>query len=169
MYSAQALADGKYEASDLPDAVTISGVSYSRSGTSYGNTTNGVIFEEDVWAKYTNGTRSERPCLIQGGVEDQFADSYTLDASIGDLVGGGTVTRISLCRWEGTDACGNKLYLHYGDSIEVPFGENYKWTAIANVYQEGCGFDANFISLKDDPQNSPIGLYIGGIGDITVS
>jgi hypothetical protein len=86
MYPAQALADGFYSASDLPDAVTISGVSYSRSGLGYGNTTNGVILEENVWARYTNGSRSSRACLIQGGVEDQFADTYTVDIASGALV-----------------------------------------------------------------------------------
>jgi hypothetical protein len=117
MYPAQALADGFYSASDLPDAVTISGVSYSRSGLGYGNTTNGVILEENVWARYTNGSRSSRACLIQGGVEDQFADTYLATAvfsgsgAIQDSFGldfstDGTynieITRTSLCEWLGT-------------------------------------------------------------------
>jgi hypothetical protein len=98
MYPAQGLADGDYSASDLPDDVTVDGASFSRSGTTYGNTTNGVIFEEDVWAKYRNGARSTRQCLIQGGVVDQFADTYTITTTFGFPPI--AVERVSLCRWE---------------------------------------------------------------------
>jgi hypothetical protein len=103
LYPAQALADGEYSANDLPDAVTVDGTSFSRSGTSYGNTTNGVILEENVWAKYRNAARSTRACLIQGGVKDQFADTYIIDFPFFDFASqGNVVTRTSLGRWEGT-------------------------------------------------------------------
>jgi hypothetical protein len=77
MYPAQALADALYSENDLPDNVIVDGTLFSRSGTNYGNTTNGVILEGNVWAKYQNGIRSQRNCLIQGGVVDEFADTYT--------------------------------------------------------------------------------------------
>jgi hypothetical protein len=81
MYPAQQLANGDYSENDLPAAVTVDGVSFNRSGTGYGDATNGVILEGNVWAKYRNGARSARPCLIQGGVVDQFASSYLLSLS----------------------------------------------------------------------------------------
>ena len=104
LYPAQCLADAIYTADDLPDNVTVNGASFPRSGTAYGNTTNGVIFEEDVWAKYTSGVRSSRPCLIQDGVEDQFADSYLVEMQMFyDYVRGNCiVTRTGRGIWEGT-------------------------------------------------------------------
>jgi hypothetical protein len=119
MYPAQSLADGEYSANDLPDAVTVDGTSFSRSGTSYGNTTNGVILEENVWAKYRNAARSTRACLIQGGVEDQFADTYTVT---GPPQGPVVVTRQSLCSWVGVDSCGDNVFLGFQDRPDVAYG-----------------------------------------------
>ena len=104
LYPAQFLADATYTADDLPDDVTVNETSFPKSGTAYGNTTNGVIFEEDVWVKYTSGVRSSQPCLIQGGVEDQFADSYLVEMQMFyDYVRGNCiVTRTGLGIWEGT-------------------------------------------------------------------
>jgi len=107
-YPAQLLVIQSYSSSDLPDAVTVDGVSYARNGTSYGDTTNGVLLEGNVWVKYKNGVRSPRPCLIQGGVEDQFADTYTVS---GEPLGSVTLTRVSLCLWTGLDSCGNTVFL----------------------------------------------------------
>jgi hypothetical protein len=58
MYPAQGLGGAQYRESDLPNAVTVDGTSFIRSGTQYGNTANGVILEGNVWAIYQNGTRS---------------------------------------------------------------------------------------------------------------
>jgi hypothetical protein len=179
MYPAQALADGEYSVSDLPDAVTVDGTSFSRSETSYGNTTNGVILEGNVWAKYSNGGRSTRACLIQGGVEDQFADTYTVTW---DAFGEGSpntnvvVTRESLCVWRGSDPCGNVIFLYYGDSAEIGFGVDYTWNLRLNNYVEECGnpdFLNYFISKDLDApsfQNSPVGYYPkNAVTDATVS
>jgi hypothetical protein len=102
MYPAQGLADAIYTADDLPDDVTVNGTIFPKSGTAYGDTTNGVIFEEDVWAKYTSGVRSSRLCLIQGGVEDEFASTYNVSSPyFSSWIGNVTVTRNSLCEWSG--------------------------------------------------------------------
>lgn len=131
MYPAQGLADVDYGANDLPDAVTIGGVSYSRAGTSYGDTTNGVIFQGNVWAKYTSGVRSSRPCLIQGGVEDQFADTYTATSPGAETT---TLTRESICVWKGPEP---ELYTlrYYDDSATTGF--KCKWAFIDSVKDEG--------------------------------
>jgi len=99
-----------YSQDELPDAVTVDGTSFNRSGTSYGDTTNGVIFESGVWAKYNNGARSERPCLIQSGVVDQFDDVYYLDLlftpSQNEAI---PLTRVDLCEWRNEEIEGEAL------------------------------------------------------------
>jgi hypothetical protein len=160
MYPAQALADGEYSASDLPDNVTVNGASFSLSGTGYGNTTNGVILEGNVWAKYTNGVRSSRPCLIQGGVEDEFADSYTMSG--GPLSFSVTVTRVSLCIWRGEDGCGNMAYLVYGDDSSLPFaGTDYEWSVALPFYDPTlvCENIAGRTVNGKENQNTPAGVY----------
>lgn len=98
-------------AEDLPDAITLLGVgSLSRSGTSYGDTTNGVIFETDTWAKYVGGVRTTQACLIGGdgnltpgdnAVEDQFAATYIIRlVDYDEVLEEVLVHRVSLCRWE---------------------------------------------------------------------
>lgn len=145
MYAAQALAQSLYSSSDLPDAVTVDGTSFNRSGTSYGNTTNGVIFEENVWAKYRNGARSTRSCLIQSGVEDQFADTYTvtIPAFFENQSGTYTATRRNLCQWS---VAGFEGQLEY-------FPDSFSWEI--NINNEFGPIN----EIKDDPQNSPIGSY----------
>jgi hypothetical protein len=112
MYPAQALADGLYTAADLPDAITLLGVgSLAKSGTAYGNTTNGVILEGGVWARYLSGVRATKACLIDGNgnftpgddtVEDQFASSYSVDVGeFSGFPGPITVFRRTLCNWQG--------------------------------------------------------------------
>lgn len=155
MYPAQGLVDAIYTADDLPDDVTVDGTSFPRSGTTYGNTTNGVIFEEDVWTKYTNGTRSERPCLIQGGVEDQFADSYTLAYIITDEnIGSTTITRQSLCVWTG-NAGGVPVRLEYEDT------DFFRWFMITP--------ETEIIKAEPAFQNTPTGFYETGNIEFTVS
>ena len=74
MYPSQDFFDSINSATDLPDAVKVNGTSYSRNNTSYGDTQNGVALVENKWIRYLNGSQSSRNCLIQSGVEDEFAD-----------------------------------------------------------------------------------------------
>jgi hypothetical protein len=93
---------------DLPDAITLLGVgSLSKSGTDYGNTTNGVILESGVWARYVASVRTTSNCLISGNgglvagndlVEDQFAATYNFSQLGYD--DDETLTRTGLCVWE---------------------------------------------------------------------
>jgi len=160
MYPATAF-DGFYTANDLPDAVTVDGVNLNRSGTSYGNTTNGVILEGNFWAKYTNSVRSQRNCLIQGGVYDQFANSYTVAPNIGDSASPTIVTRISLCVWRGTDACGNFVYLSYG--LNPDGGQDIMWNVFFRFYIPICVVDGQVDGQKNDGEfeNTPVGTYSG--------
>jgi len=67
-----------------PEAVEFYGDTLSGSGTSFGDTENGVILESGVWAVYRNGVRTERDCLglATGGgtanVAAALATSYAL-------------------------------------------------------------------------------------------
>jgi hypothetical protein len=168
LYPAQGLADGDYSEDDLPDAVTVDGVSFDRSGTGYGDTTNGVILDGNVWAKYRNGVRSNRPCLIQGGVVDQFADTYAVNWFIVDDVGASIATRRSLCIWSFMARSiipQNFEFVEYlieysPDILRVPF----RWR-IVSLEVEGLE------TFKAEPsfENTPTGFYATGNFEITVS
>ena len=110
MYPATGLGD-TYTEDDLPDAVTVNGVSKSRSGSQFGNTTDGIIWESGIWARYTRGIRATQACLITGdgnltlgndSVEDQFAASYNVSIAGGPIV---RVNRVSLCAWQSDYYC----------------------------------------------------------------
>jgi len=144
-------------AADLPDAITLLGVgSLSKSGTDYGNTTNGVILESGVWARYVEGVRSTKTCLIDDdgnltpgddAVEDQFEPQYMLqgpptyefpspDPIYPDPV---PITRTSLCVWSG-DSGG----LSYD---AIAYLDGY-WGGVTGYQTQKCG-----------AQKSPVGLY----------
>jgi hypothetical protein len=107
MYSAFNVFEGTLTENDLPNAVTISGTSYSRSGTGYGDTTNGIIFETPKWARYKAGVRTTQYCLISNGVVDQFDACYRIVFDYPDSSEFGSsneyeaiVRRSGLCLWE---------------------------------------------------------------------
>jgi hypothetical protein len=160
MYAAQKFADGILNSSDLPDNVTVNGTSFSLSGTGYGNTTNGVILEGNVWAKYTNGVRSSRPCLIQGGVEDQFADTYnlsatnTFDSSLSISI---SLNRVSLCNWEASAPGGGVYFLIYQSlgSPNFPPLERPRWL----VGSIAVGFVDVVAPIPANRLNTPVGPY----------
>jgi hypothetical protein len=167
MYAATSAASA-----DLPAAITLPGVgSLSKSGTNYGNTTNGVILESGVWARYVGGVRSTHPCLITGDgnltpgddtVEDQFADTYTVSAALAspepdirtdDHIR--QVPRLSLCSWS------------YSGEQETPGDFQFvlnvifeptlqKW--VATYVLDLDNFGAAYY-IKDGPQNTPVGTY----------
>lgn len=154
MYSANGLFVGGFTENDLPSSVTISSIPYSRSGTQYGDTTNGVVFETDIWAKYVNSTRSSQQCLIDNGISDPFEQTYTVTYVEGEQTATGTVTRVGLCLWTGSveldGGTVRALNLSYNDTIARGPQNQYKWTL------------DNFFSLrtKESPQSSPVGNYV---------
>ena len=162
MYSASTLGSGAIVAADLPDAITLLGVgSLSRSGTGYGSTTNGVIFETNVWAIYRNGVRITRNCLIQGDgnltpgddrVEDQFAATYEVTIVHSDLgTQVYTVTRTSLCRWE------------FGDPDDAVYVKiEYSSAGIWSVVYDNYDFPVFTEEIKVGSRSSPVGSYPGG-------
>lgn len=194
MYPASSLATGtpgydEYVITDLPDAVTVNGVSRSRSGSGYGNTTDGVIWENGVWAVYTSGVRTTRSCLITGDgkytpgndtVEDQFDAQYTLKLST--FAESFTVTRRSLCSWyyyepyttadgvEGwTEAllwydvagwiCDGTIWYIETDGTPMINYYDRDWKPVG---AEALEMEAQFEgSWYADSQKSPVGYYLG--------
>ena len=174
MYPAQSLVNDDYSENDLPDAVTVDGVSFNRSGTGYGNTTNGVILEGNVWVKYRNGVRSERLCLIQGGVVDQFASTYIVSSPyFSSWISNVTVTRDSLCEWSGeAEGQFDESYV-LDPNVEPPLTKKiqagitmngFTWT----VYMRSdCAFLSITNSLVEGDDNfkhsnTPVGNYGDG-------
>jgi hypothetical protein len=167
MYSAIGLVDELYTASDLPDTVTIGGTSYSRSGTGYGNTTNGVIFETSVWAKYTSGVRSVQPCLFQNGVIDQFLATYTLNWE-GDSY---AIPRIELCYWQYSICLYAPPYNNYLVALQFNEGPSGLWVAGYEPFDvfEGDICTPNGLGgfgYKIGSQNTPVGTYYAEGPDI---
>jgi len=177
MYPATGLASGYFTAEDLPDAITLLGVgSLSRSGTSYGNTTNGVIFETDVWAKYIGEVRTWQSCLITGdgnftpgdnAVEDQFAATYQFQdpSAIGYVDGQErdyrdvTVTRVSLCGWAYKDEF-FEVVVYYGASGSFP-DSKWGYSGIAVFVWSDVGGKTS--------GSSPVGVYTGLYQDVTIA
>jgi hypothetical protein len=174
-YPSAILAQGIYTVNDLPDAVTVDGVSFDRSGSSYGNTTNGVRLEGTSWAKYANGVRSTNPCLLKNGVVSQFADTYYLQSPATDLCPGGFYSA-TIVKFEIGDFCGYAsgesdctgqesnaeiFYMAYDD-----YGVELQGKWLCNL---GAG-QAEGFTPKTGFQNTPVGTYdVPGIGIVTVS
>jgi hypothetical protein len=174
-YPSAILSQGIYTVNDLPDAVTVDGVSFARSGSSYGNTTNGVRLEGTTWAKYANGVRSTNPCLLKNGVVSQFADAYYLQSPATDLCPQGyysnTIVKLEIgdfCGYaSGESDCGGQesnadiFYMAYDDyGVEL----QGKWLCNLGGGQEDGP------TPKTGFQNTPVGTYnVPGIGIVTVS
>lgn len=96
---------------------------------------------------YVNDTESfvegfsvaSSPCLIRDGVEDEFADTYSVN-------GTDTITRGTPCTWNGPKTGGGTWSLNYGQTTP------YKWHLTS-----GGGSPTS--DDKDDPQSSPDGTY----------
>jgi hypothetical protein len=181
-YPSAILAQGIYSVNDLPDAVTVDGVSFARSGSSYGNTTNGVRLEGTTWAKYANGVRSTNPCLLKNGVVSQFADAYYLQSPATDQCPEGFYSATILktenvvegfCGYaSGESDCSianppgfqesnaEIFYMAYDD-----YGVELQGKWLCNL---GAGQET--FTPKTGFQNTPVGTYnVPGHGIVTVS
>jgi hypothetical protein len=180
-YPSAILAQGIYSVNDLPDAVTVDGVSFARSGSSYGNTTNGVRLEGTTWAKYANGVRSTNPCLLKNGVVSQFADAYYLQSPATDQCPEGNYSAAILKTENvGEDFCGY-LSSQSDCSKANPFPESnaeifYMAYDDLGVELQGkwiCNIGPGQVEgpiPKTGFQNTPVGTYnVPGYGIVTVS
>jgi hypothetical protein len=145
--------------SDLPDNITLRNVgSLSKSGTGYGNTTNGIILESGVWARYIDGVRSTKACLISGDgnltpgddvVEDQFEAAYNVNLLDSDY----TIERRSLCSWDALPEKGFRL--EYNDNPRDLYPNDSKW-----YFTDFDDVQFIWIGEKIGNQNTPEGSYL---------
>jgi hypothetical protein len=176
MYPAVAFAQGLYTADDLPDEVMIAGVlAYKQEGgfPRY-LSDDGDFFisdpsednppEDALWGVTIFGqSQFDLSCLINSydgsapfGVEDQFADTYTVTVPefFGNQSGTYTATRRNICQWS---VAGFEGQLEY-------FPDTLRWEV--NLENE---FHGPINESKIDPQNSPTGDYGPSNRRITVS
>lgn len=161
MYPADLLGSA-YEADGLPDAVTVNWTgrftgSMSRSGSGYAGEGATLQVVDDIWQLNDGaGSRNVGRCLITGDgnltpgnnlVEDQFADTYMVYVNgLADVFDETfTVVRRSLCVWSSSVDEGDPS----GVILTPPQLFSEKWVVIV-------GGEAQ---TKDDPQNTPVGLY----------
>ena len=168
LYHVNALDTGLISVADLPDEIAVNGFTLFKGVWAFGEYKDAAIsgaffgrpeedFEDTViyygpdsnTEGWRGGPGIDSPpgmCLIteDSDTEDLFANTYTVSGTIS-----GTVTRVSLCVWEG-----DQLKLIY-DGRTVDFGEpgapffgSYKWKLNGN---NKSGF-----------QNTPVGSYAGG-------
>ena len=145
------------DSANLPNAINFYGT-LTKSGTSYGDTTNGVFLQGEKWAVFRNGSRTEKNYLISGGIDDFFADQYTVDFDGYSTV----VTRTSECSWNSSfiaDGCAAGGAILSLDDIG--------WIFSAVSLSSGGGPCYTYGGVKyPNPLNSPTGSWGG---DITVS
>lgn len=102
----------------LPPTILFNGVQLSLGTMGYGNTTNGVFFQDGFWAVYINSVRRTYKCLNSyPGIKDEFPDQVNVTYSNFGLTVNAVLTRISLCEYEGFytyDNYENYLSLRYG-------------------------------------------------------
>lgn len=173
-----------YPATDLPDTVTNVGFgTFTRSGYDFIAPDEGGLHYEiratspsvtqtswvlwlvpDVGDETNEG---ENACLIGewvfGQIEDEFPETLFMDFENYEFSGTMELSRVSLCRWEGsttlsdpeTTVTGFVEYRH--PFIEPPF--TYHWQARVESPEYGI-----INSPKTPPQNTPVGTYEEGIG-----
>ena len=150
----------------LPPTIVLDGVTYSVGTLGYGDTTDGVFLESGVWAVYKSGVRTTRRCLVSNiatDIEDAFPDTLSLTYTAFGYTVTASLTRVSLCRYEGTDSESCLGILTHNDSskIESANGNNWFLEGFTRLYEDGfhsCG-SLQFSTNLD--QNTPTGTYSG--------
>ena len=168
LYTAQGLVQGLLSADDLPAIITLRGFgSLTKSGTNYGNTTNGVILEDGKWSRYLNGVRKTQLSLIQGDsnvtpgddvVEDQFEECYKIYVYMpffNSTTFFGTVYRKSACRWDNFEGFDESGMPSFGDGIS--YGQ-IRWSPSEQKWDLDLG-GFPYYFLKVPHQDTPLGSY----------
>jgi hypothetical protein len=156
------------DSGNLPSAVNFYGTSLSLSGTSYGNTTNGVILEGSVWAVYRSGVRTTQGALMSENITDYFNSTYTLSLqSTSDPSENVTVTLTrSGCMWIASQTIGTQNWT-FNFSLDSACGmEGLGWTILGVVPASPLGNLFIVYKLDEDgipiTQGTPVGSYAIG-------
>jgi hypothetical protein len=151
----------------LPPTIVLDDVQYSLGTLGYGDTTDGVFLESGVWAVYKSGVRTTRRCLVSNiatDIEDEFPDTLTLTYTAFGHTVTANLTRVSLCRYEGTDdseACSGSITHNNSSNLQSANGNNWFLQGFTRLYEDGfhsCG-SLQFSTNLD--QNTPTGTYSG--------
>ena len=174
MYPAAALVASLYSYEDLPDAIDVGGIEYTKLDppesvdgfTRYYISVNDEYLgipegegEDSLWIYEGGGG----PCLIDGERRDQFADTYTVTGPPGGPV---AVTRQSLCVWTGPDTCGNEVrleFLSYAEDNDYPYWligwlEYFGPVSDCNVLDSSSGVKDPY-AQGGDGIDTPVGSY----------
>jgi len=150
------------DSANLPDSINFYGTTLSKSGTSYGDTTNGVFLEGEKWAVYRNGVRTEKDHLISGGIKDLFLDEYTATWPKSETENYNvTLIRIG-CTWNApfiADGCGAG-----GAELEIT-DLGWSFSAISQTSGGGPCYGYGDGKYPDYPQNDPTGTW----NEVTIS
>jgi len=148
---------------NLPNSINFYGTTLSKSGTSYGDATNGVFLEGEKWAVYRNGVRTEKDHLISGGIKDLFLDQYTATWPKLDETENYTVTLIRTnCTWNApfiADGCGSG-----GAELEIT-DQGWSFSAVSLTSGGGPCYGYGDGKYPDYPQNDPTGTW----NEVTIS
>ena len=151
------------DSANLPDSINFFGTTLSKSGTSYGNTTNGVFLEGEKWAVYRNGVRTEKDHLISGGIKDLFLDEYTATWPKLDETENYTVTLIRTgCTWNApliADGCSVG-----GANLQIT-DQGWSFSAISLTSGGSPCYTYGDGKYPDYPQNDPTGTW----NEVTIS
>ena len=150
------------DSANLPDSINFYGTTLSKSGTSYGDATNGVFLEGEKWAVYRNGVRTEKDHLISGGIKDLFFDQYTATWPKSETENY-TVTMIRTdCTWSApfvADGC------VFGGAILSISDIGWNFFAISQTSGGGPCYAYGDGKYPDYPQNDPTGTW----NEVTIS
>jgi len=150
----------------LPPTIVLDDVQYSLGTLGYGDTTDGVFLENGVWAVYKSGVRTTRRCLISNiatDIEDEFPDTLTVTYTAFGYTVTANLTRVSLCRYEGTDnteSCFGSITHNDSTNLQSANGNNWFLEGFTRLYEDG--FHSCALQFSTDlNQNTPTGTYSG--------
>jgi hypothetical protein len=122
-----------------------------------------IILFAGVWNYWSGGSnKHENGCLTTDysptvqtayiDVQDQFNATYTISPTGQSDI---TVTRVSLCVWEGSDNFGRTAQLLYSPT-DGSLAVDNKW--VVTFTADDIYFEST-VAVKADPQSSPVGEY----------
>jgi hypothetical protein len=157
--------NGAISQDKLPPTIVLDGVTYSLGTLGYGDTTNGVFLESGEWAVYKSTNRTTRRCLISNiatDIEDEFPDTLSLTYTAVGYTVTASLTRTSLCSYEGTDSEGCTVIIsqNFTAPIYAAQGNNWVVEGGAFLYSDGIHSCASTFSTNLN-RNTPTGTYNG--------
>jgi hypothetical protein len=161
--------NGAISQDKLPPTIVLDGVTYSVGTLGYGDTTNGVFLESGVWAVYKSAVRTTRRCLISNiatDIEDEFPDTLSLTYNAFGFTVTASLTRVSLCRYEGTDSEGCYGSITHNDStnLQSANGNNWFLEGFTALYEDTFHSCASAQSSTTLNKNNPVGTYAAEFG-----